>query len=270
CHFVQLRVCSQLLRLGHANKTLIFTTLLLLIPSNFSGWLKFVTLALGWYIWINVMTNWILCAFTSNSYKASKNLTGSHESSTKHCAVCQHDIPPRAHHCQVCQQCVLKRDHHCVFIGNCVGYYNHKSFLVLLFWVAWGNVYITLNLLIYFASINGILFSWNHILPVAFVRYWYGSVPGDQLLLILMLYLSVCKLLSCYFMYAWQFTITCEGQVTYEALNNISVYDCGLTNNLKTVFGDNWVLRFIIPLPCQMPGNGRDWKMGKNKTQKMV
>lgn len=78
--------------------------------------------------------------------------------------------PTRAHHCHVCNRCVYKMDHHCrtlsrlragvlkgksdgvidVVIGllawmnNCIGYYNHRYFVLFLFWLGLGCTYVCL------------------------------------------------------------------------------------------------------------------------------
>ncbi len=52
----------------------------------------------------------------------------------KLCKYCQCFRPPRAHHCEDCGRCVLRRDHHCSFLGSCIGFYNHKYYILLLYY----------------------------------------------------------------------------------------------------------------------------------------
>eukprot|EP00388_Colpodella_angusta_P016446 GDKJ01040723.1.p1 GENE.GDKJ01040723.1~~GDKJ01040723.1.p1 ORF type:complete len:643 (-),score=101.43 GDKJ01040723.1:96-2024(-) len=47
------------------------------------------------------------------------------------CTACK---PSRTHHCSTCEGCVLRMDHHCPWINNCVGMFNHKHFLLFLFY----------------------------------------------------------------------------------------------------------------------------------------
>jgi len=54
------------------------------------------------------------------------------------CRVCKKYKPPRTHHCRQCKICILKMDHHCPWTGTCIGYYNHKYFLLNLFYGAFG------------------------------------------------------------------------------------------------------------------------------------
>lgn len=50
------------------------------------------------------------------------------------CGKCEVPRPERAHHCSICGKCVLRMDHHCPWVGNCVGAYNHKYFILMLFY----------------------------------------------------------------------------------------------------------------------------------------
>lgn len=59
----------------------------------------------------------------------------------KYCQKCLSYKPERAHHCRSCEQCQLKMDHHCVWISQCVGFYNHKYFILFLFYVVLSILY---------------------------------------------------------------------------------------------------------------------------------
>ncbi|KGN47840.1 probable protein S-acyltransferase 15 [Cucumis sativus] len=61
----------------------------------------------------------------------------------KQCEKCSTYKPPRAHHCRVCRRCVLRMDHHCLWINNCVGYWNYKSFFVLVSYGTLASLYST-------------------------------------------------------------------------------------------------------------------------------
>lgn len=50
----------------------------------------------------------------------------------RYCMLCHVFKPERCHHCSVCNRCVLNMDHHCPWINNCVGFYNRKTFILLL------------------------------------------------------------------------------------------------------------------------------------------
>uniref|UniRef100_A0A2L2Y3D2 Palmitoyltransferase n=1 Tax=Parasteatoda tepidariorum TaxID=114398 RepID=A0A2L2Y3D2_PARTP len=53
----------------------------------------------------------------------------------KYCHFCQLNSPPRSYHCPICDECILKRDQHCMFAGCCVGFYNHRYYLMAVFYI---------------------------------------------------------------------------------------------------------------------------------------
>eukprot|EP01116_Phalansterium_solitarium_P001146 TRINITY_DN10926_c0_g1_i1.p1 TRINITY_DN10926_c0_g1~~TRINITY_DN10926_c0_g1_i1.p1 ORF type:complete len:297 (+),score=22.35 TRINITY_DN10926_c0_g1_i1:197-1087(+) len=58
-----------------------------------------------------------------------------------YCTQCERFRPKRAFHCRVCKRCRLKMEHHCPFINNCVGHFNHKPFVLFLFYASVGLAY---------------------------------------------------------------------------------------------------------------------------------
>eukprot|EP00003_Mantamonas_plastica_P026826 TRINITY_DN560_c0_g1_i1.p1 TRINITY_DN560_c0_g1~~TRINITY_DN560_c0_g1_i1.p1 ORF type:complete len:263 (-),score=39.51 TRINITY_DN560_c0_g1_i1:530-1318(-) len=64
------------------------------------------------------------------------------EGFTKYCKRCKKHKPERAHHCHICKKCVLRMDHHCPWIHNCVGHFNHRYFVLFLFYMWVGCLYV--------------------------------------------------------------------------------------------------------------------------------
>ena len=54
--------------------------------------------------------------------------------------------PDRTHHCSICGECVLKMDHHCLWLGNCIGFYNHKYFILFLFYAVLSSLVVCISM----------------------------------------------------------------------------------------------------------------------------
>jgi len=53
----------------------------------------------------------------------------------RRCAKCNDNFKPiRAHHDSVTGRCIVKMDHYCPWVGNCVGAFNHKFFVLFIFY----------------------------------------------------------------------------------------------------------------------------------------
>ncbi|KAH8340379.1 hypothetical protein KR074_008120 [Drosophila pseudoananassae] len=57
----------------------------------------------------------------------------------RHCDICEILEPPRAWNCKNCNRGMLTLDQHCNITGNSIGYYNHKYFLWLTFFMSLGT-----------------------------------------------------------------------------------------------------------------------------------
>ena len=51
------------------------------------------------------------------------------------CYECLTAKPLRTHHCDICKKCVYVYDHHCSWLNNCIGSFNHKYFILFLFFI---------------------------------------------------------------------------------------------------------------------------------------
>ncbi|GAM22987.1 hypothetical protein SAMD00019534_061620 [Acytostelium subglobosum LB1] len=63
------------------------------------------------------------------------------EEQQRNCNKCRQLKPDRAHHCSTCNKCVLRMDHHCMWLDNCIGLFNHKYFILFLFYASISIIY---------------------------------------------------------------------------------------------------------------------------------
>jgi len=120
----------------------------------------------GMYILINVLFNYMACAFTEPGYpKVCNNpgqylgervaiLDGRKVTQFRHkvqlapavsyrwCRHCKCIKPPRAHHDSISGKCVLDMDHFCPWMSNCVGFYNYRYFMLFMIYLLIGCIYV--------------------------------------------------------------------------------------------------------------------------------
>lgn len=177
------------------------------------------------------------------------------------CASCEMLAPPRSWHCPTCNICILKRDHHCIFTGCCIGHYNHRYFMMFLFYLFVGTTYS-----FYYNN----FFIWNKfnfefpmslikiIFPVAiFIFGFDGSI--DQFYLLLYI-ISVVGMLYTGVLWIYHIRLVLNGTVANESNKKIYTYNLGWCQNIKEVFGEQWYLTWILPyILSPLPHNGIVW-----------
>lgn len=53
----------------------------------------------------------------------------------RYCVICNIFKPDRTHHCSTCNVCVLNMDHHCPWLNSCIGFWNRKTFILMLIYL---------------------------------------------------------------------------------------------------------------------------------------
>ncbi|KAL4238251.1 hypothetical protein ACF0H5_002964 [Mactra antiquata] len=168
-----------------------------------------------------------------------------------YCEDCSMHVPPRAHHCKFCKLCILKRDHHCFMVGNCIGFKNQRYFIILAFYaMITGLVGGYFN----YRYIQGVIWpqlnSWSDLFfPLTIFNTIFGDIKGLHCLMIIHQYLETAFgfIGSAYF--TSQIAITANGKTLFEVAKNVPITNRNTFNrNMKSVFGDFWLLNFLFPM----------------------
>ncbi|XP_053384881.1 palmitoyltransferase ZDHHC21-like isoform X2 [Mercenaria mercenaria] len=166
------------------------------------------------------------------------------------CLRCNRPRPPRCHHCPQCNVCVLKRDHHCHFAGACIGYKNLRHFSVFLFWASVATVFSTLHAVpyYYYHVIQNTSF-FDLIFPVAIARSALGYISWKNAFFIVLSWILVTFLYWATSFLQIVVDLIRLGKTTFERDHKMELTDkrC-LSDKLRSVYGNYWILNFIIPL----------------------
>eukprot|EP01094_Clydonella_sp_ATCC50884_P000261 TRINITY_DN10209_c0_g1_i1.p1 TRINITY_DN10209_c0_g1~~TRINITY_DN10209_c0_g1_i1.p1 ORF type:complete len:337 (-),score=58.67 TRINITY_DN10209_c0_g1_i1:496-1506(-) len=220
----------------------------------------------AWWVF-NMVFNYYYGISTSPGYgsDAPEDPIESVSGRVRFCERCDRWKPERSHHCQICDKCVLRMDHHCPWMANCIGHRNQKFFVLFLFYVSTGCLYLSAMCLSPFLNARS-----------RFQRTASGSVlviPPGTISFMFILGLSIG--ISVGLMLLWHIYLVASAQTTIEFYNNRvtashlretgvtfrNPHDHGLHKNFDNVFGPNslwW--RWLLPNSQPCNGNGWEWR----------
>eukprot|EP00698_Gefionella_okellyi_P012511 TRINITY_DN3379_c0_g1_i2.p1 TRINITY_DN3379_c0_g1~~TRINITY_DN3379_c0_g1_i2.p1 ORF type:complete len:291 (-),score=8.26 TRINITY_DN3379_c0_g1_i2:46-918(-) len=180
--------------------------------------------------------------------------------SWRYCRKCGVHKPPRAHHCSSCKRCVLKMDHHCPWVNNCVGHKNHKFFILFLFYVVVGGIF----LFVFF--IGRLIASGDN--PIGVLGGICMAVAS---------FLIVPMVIGVSFLLGWQLSLVFKNATTIESFEHEQEmhvasregkefkypYDNGWTANMRACFGKS---KWQWLLPTDIEHDGLSWQRSRAST----
>ncbi|XP_012258132.2 probable palmitoyltransferase ZDHHC24 [Athalia rosae] len=218
---------------------------------------------MGNFIMLNIVGNFTFTVLSDTSTRREiMPVSGVRKSDGwRLCSSCEAFSPPRSWHCSTCNTCILKRDHHCIFTGCCVGHYNHRYFLMFIFYLFAATVY---------AFVMNNYFIWSRvqfefpmslvkvIFPLAiFVFGFDGSIEQFYLLLYIV---TVIGMMFTGVLCIYHFHLAIHGLVSNERNKNDNSYNLGWRQNIGEIFGDRWYLTWFNPYAdSKLPHNGINW-----------
>jgi palmitoyltransferase ZDHHC2/15/20 len=138
-----------------------------------------------------------------------------------------------------------------VYLANCIGYNNHKHFVLTIFYVMLGCI------------IEGISFAlaWKNMIYGNPFKSLYAAFMAVENFMISMASFSLL------FMFIFVFNMVAKNTNFYETRNmkdvfgDSSVFNIGLTENIKSVMGDNIWLWWYPGRKIKRRSNGIDFKL---------
>eukprot|EP00357_Protocruzia_adherens_P026975 CAMPEP_0115015304 /NCGR_PEP_ID=MMETSP0216-20121206/26680_1 /TAXON_ID=223996 /ORGANISM="Protocruzia adherens, Strain Boccale" /LENGTH=642 /DNA_ID=CAMNT_0002385381 /DNA_START=373 /DNA_END=2301 /DNA_ORIENTATION=- len=170
----------------------------------------------------------------------------------RYCQHCRKYKPDRTHHCRLCHRCVLEMDHHCPWVANCIGFYNHKYFMLMVFY--------------------GVLTVWFVMITMyeALDNNFTAETESDSKWFVLTVtYSQVCLLgiaVTAFFIFhlwllrnAYSTIEFCEKKRYGDSAYDQSPFDLGFKQNFLRIFGPNPLLWFF-PFSPNLEGGGIVYK----------
>jgi len=185
----------------------------------------------------------------------------------KTCGKCAFPKPPRAHHCTVCNRCVLKMDHHCPWINNCVGFYNHRYFLLMLFYLLAGVFTYTL-----------------FVLPIIALDEFkeYKSERTSFFVLNMTLSIAICIVMVPFNIWNWYLAFSGQTTIEFwmkksrrgdvedgEPVKRISFGFEDKLKNLELIFGTTKIYEMLLPSWRKLSCDGVNWPSDKDESYQL-
>jgi hypothetical protein len=193
------------------------------------------------------------------------------DNSIRICKTCKKLRPDRCHHCRKCNQCFLKFDHHCLWLNKCITFDNHKSFILLLFYTITSSISFCIIFIKCFYNIflkEGIgikLFSiymfycltFGIMIPIIFLLFYHLSLVSKNLTS----YEYIIKKGGKDKIFYYQYDGNINPDICTKKLE--SIYDVGVYDNFKQVFGLNYI-EWFIPIKINHGDNGLYFQINEN------
>ena len=213
------------------------------------------------FIYINVMSNMALAIFTETGIRGLL-LPSVLKPGWRFCCVCECNAPPRSYHCDLCGTCLLKRDHHCTFVGCCIGHRNQRYFIVMILYIWLAAVYASvMNFDFVFHVLGEYSLKTVFVLVLPLLAWMFQVVETVTMTKALMISLCLIAVLMTTALLGYHMINIVNGQTVYEKSHKITMYDVGVMENLKQVFGVRWMVCWILPwIPSAPVGNGIEFK----------
>lgn len=176
----------------------------------------------------------------------NKTITQLEQSWHKKCQDCDYIKPIRTHHCSVCNRCVFIMDHHCPWVNNCLGLENHRYFLLFIFYLMLGSLYML-------ATIVSI---WNH-----------HTYKQNNSLMSFLCILDTALFVVMLGFNGWNWYLAMTGFSTIEFFGHATnrdgtryAYNFGsVADNLYKTFGTKSFIAIFSPSMRNLPFNGIEW-----------
>jgi len=239
-----------------------FTVLIPFLADSGTSQMKlFLEMGFGCFLLVNILYNYAMSIclnageppeFPGEVLESKDAELADYAPRPKQCQKCFKLKPPRAHHCSVCKKCVMKMDHHCPWINNCVGLNNYRYFILFMFYLAMGCLFVVL--LGYRLFVEAMAPARKRTIKLKFEDIQCVTLSW---LICICIFLALC-LLGGFHLY-----LVLTNQTTIEFHMNMAgrhmarkkgelfrnPYDLGMSRNFQQVFGPNRLLGFLWMMP---------------------
>lgn len=162
--------------------------------------------------------------------------------------------PDRAHYCKKMKKNILRMDHFCPWLSNCVGYYNHKFFVLFLFYTVLNSTLADTQLIHALATCT------------LTVGKKFMLSQGAFLMSIVSATLAPFLGFHCWLISKNMTTIEfCENKCKLVNGCRLSRFDKGLLHNIQCVMGKDWY-KWLIPMGAP-PSDGTKWEAIKDTSE---
>ncbi|EDW62109.2 uncharacterized protein Dvir_GJ19938 [Drosophila virilis] len=207
------------------------------------------------FSFVNMIANLMACTVVDTAVDREVKVPLDEAAEWKYCQVCDCATPPRSWHCKFCDVCIRKRDHHCGFTGCCIGHQNHRYFIFFLWYLFVLSAVGLVFKACYMWSSNDFMHCWKasmELTPIILITGCGVWIHVQFIIIVLNAFSLICGFLGL----VCQIPMLLRGETCAEK-GKQTKYNCGVSYNLKTVFGERMHVAWICPcIESQLPDDG--------------
>lgn len=134
-----------------------------------------------------------------------------------------------------------------MFIGKCIGYFNYRYYICLICYIWLGVMFVSIYCMGFVWIIFGEFLFYNFMcFCFLLIFFLFGMLDFYIVIVCLFILVFIFFWLIIIFFLVWYFKYIIYNFIIYERRYNIYIYNFGLRENIRYIFGSKWYICWLF------------------------